>query len=79
MNTRHVHPNGLCSEVAILGDNFWTVGGEKLTCDNFLIMPTFISPQVLYLAWWPLVRDSLFYLLSLVILMLVLMDNIVVW
>lgn len=42
-------------------------------------MPTFISPQVLYLAWWPLVRDSLFYLLSLVILMLVLMDNIVVW
>ena len=36
-------------------------------------------PQVLYLAWWPLVRDSLFYLLSLVILMLVLMDNIVIW
>lgn len=34
---------------------------------------------VLYLAWWPLVRDSLFYLLSLVILMLVLMDNIVIW
>lgn len=34
---------------------------------------------VLYLAWWPLVRDSLFYLLSLVILMLVLMDNVVIW
>ncbi|XP_068722403.1 sodium/potassium/calcium exchanger 4-like [Montipora capricornis] len=34
---------------------------------------------VLYLAWWPLVRDSMFYLFSLVILMLVLMDNIVVW
>ncbi|XP_074617599.1 sodium/potassium/calcium exchanger 4-like isoform X3 [Acropora palmata] len=34
---------------------------------------------VLYLAWWPLVRDSMFYLLSLVILMLVLMDNVVVW
>lgn len=34
---------------------------------------------VLYLAWWPLVRDSLFYLFSLVILMLVLMDNVVIW
>lgn len=34
---------------------------------------------VLYLAWWPLVRDSMFYLFSLVILMLVLMDNIVIW
>ena len=37
------------------------------------------SSQVLYLAWWPLVRDSLFYLFSLVILMLVLMDNVVIW
>jgi len=34
---------------------------------------------VLYLAWWPLVRDSMFYLFSLVILMLVLMDNVVIW
>ncbi|EDO32048.1 predicted protein, partial [Nematostella vectensis] len=34
---------------------------------------------VLYLAWWPMVRDSVFYLFSLVGLMLVLMDNVVVW
>lgn len=55
-------------------------GGEKnLRALFFPNIPTVISSQVLYLAWWPLVRDSLFYLLSLVILMLVLMDNIVIW
>lgn len=54
-------------------------GFTKLTRVIFLLLATVFSPQVLYLAWWPLVRDSLFYLLSLVILMLVLMDNIVIW
>ncbi|XP_074629158.1 sodium/potassium/calcium exchanger 3-like [Acropora palmata] len=34
---------------------------------------------VLYLSWWPLVRDNMFYLFSLVILILVLMDGIVTW
>ncbi|CAH3045136.1 unnamed protein product [Porites lobata] len=34
---------------------------------------------VLYLAWWPLVRDNMFYLFSLVILILVLIDSIVTW
>ncbi|XP_068688983.1 sodium/potassium/calcium exchanger 4-like [Montipora foliosa] len=34
---------------------------------------------VLYLAWWPFVRDNMFYLFSLVILIVTLMDNIVTW
>ncbi|CAH3026751.1 unnamed protein product [Porites evermanni] len=34
---------------------------------------------VLYLAWWPLVRDNMFYLFSVVILILVLIDSIVTW
>jgi len=37
------------------------------------------SGTVLYLAWWPLVRDMVFYLLSIVFLMLVLRDNLVMW
>lgn len=34
---------------------------------------------VLYLAWWPLVRDNMFYLFSVVILILVLLDSTVTW
>ncbi|XP_067019283.1 sodium/potassium/calcium exchanger 4-like [Acropora muricata] len=34
---------------------------------------------VLYLAWWPFVRDNIFYLFSVVILILVLLDSIVTW
>lgn len=34
---------------------------------------------VLYLAWWPLVRDNMFYLFSVVILIVVLRDSIVTW
>lgn len=34
---------------------------------------------VLYLAWWPFVRDNMFYLFSVVILILVLLDSIVTW
>ena len=46
-----------------------------LLCLTYVICPR----QVLYLSWWPLVRDSMFYLFSLVILILVLMDGIVTW
>lgn len=47
----------------------------------YLLYLTYVicSRQVLYLSWWPLVRDNLFYLCSLVILILVLMDGIVTW
>ncbi|XP_068688374.1 sodium/potassium/calcium exchanger 4-like isoform X2 [Montipora foliosa] len=34
---------------------------------------------VLYLAWWPLVRDNMFYLLSVAILIVVLIDGVVTW
>ena len=35
--------------------------------------------QVIYLTWWPIFRDSIFYMLSVVVLVVVISDNIIHW
>ncbi|KAL5963115.1 Sodium/potassium/calcium exchanger 4, partial [Taenia solium] len=37
------------------------------------------SKEVIYLNWWPLVRDSIFYLVSIILLALVIVDEKVYW
>lgn len=35
--------------------------------------------QVIYLTWWPMLRDSLIYMLSIIVLVVVISDSVIHW
>ncbi|OAF71228.1 Na(+)/K(+)/Ca(2+)-exchange protein 2 [Intoshia linei] len=57
-----------------------TIVGSAVFNILFVIgMCSFLSVGILYLTWWPLFRDVLFYLISLILLIVVIFDRKIYW
>ncbi|CAH8529949.1 unnamed protein product [Schistosoma rodhaini] len=55
------------------------VGSADFNIMLVVSVSALFAKQVIYLNWWPLVRDSAVYLLSIILLALVIYDELVYW
>ncbi|CAL8109121.1 unnamed protein product [Calicophoron daubneyi] len=55
------------------------VGSADFNIMLVVSVTALFAKQVIYLNWWPLVRDSTFYLISIIVLALVILDELIYW